>query len=93
MIRPRTARSVTNSVIGPLAFAALVATGASAQSAPHASDIDRVRIREAYRLAGQLGDRVWPGWHDAPFALLLDRTRPEWKRDFLTHRFRLPDPR
>lgn len=26
-------------------------------------------------------------------ALLLDRTKPEWKRDFLTHRFRLPDPR
>jgi hypothetical protein len=71
MIRTRSARSVTHGVIGPLAFAALVATGASAQSAPHASDTDRVRIREAYRLAGQLGDRVWPGWHDAPFALLL----------------------
>jgi hypothetical protein len=26
-------------------------------------------------------------------ALLLDRTRPEWKRDYLSHRFRLPDPR
>ena len=26
-------------------------------------------------------------------ALLLDRVKPAWKRDFLTHRFRLPDPR
>jgi hypothetical protein len=26
-------------------------------------------------------------------ALLLDRVRPGWKRDYLAHRFRLPDPR
>jgi hypothetical protein len=41
------------------------------QSAPDISTTDRVRIREAYRLAGELGDRVWPAWHDAPFAFLL----------------------
>jgi hypothetical protein len=26
-------------------------------------------------------------------ALLLDRVRPGWKRDYMVHRFRLPDPR
>jgi hypothetical protein len=25
-------------------------------------------------------------------ALLLDRVNPAWRRDFMTHRFRLPDP-
>ena len=39
--------------------------------APDVSPTDRIRIREAYRLATQLGDRIWPNWHNAPFALLL----------------------
>jgi hypothetical protein len=43
----------------------------SPRSSPDVSPTDRVRIREAYRLASQLGDRVWPNWHSAPFALLL----------------------
>lgn len=42
-----------------------------APSSPDISPTDRVRIREAYRLATQIGDRVWPEWHKAPFALLL----------------------
>jgi hypothetical protein len=43
----------------------------SVRATPDVSPTDRVRIREAYRLATQLGDRVWAGWHNAPFALLL----------------------
>ena len=35
---------------------------------PHA---DRVRLAEAFRLANALGDSVWPGWREAPFAVLL----------------------
>ena len=35
------------------------------------STTDRVRIREASRVAAALGDRVWPNWHSAPFAILL----------------------
>jgi hypothetical protein len=43
----------------------------SPRSSPDVSASDRIRIREAYRLASQLGDRIWPNWHTAPFALLL----------------------
>ena len=32
---------------------------------------DRVRVAEAFRLAAAVGDRVWPGWSGAPFAVLL----------------------
>jgi hypothetical protein len=32
---------------------------------------DRVRIAEAIRVAEQFGDTVWPGYLDAPFAVLL----------------------
>lgn len=34
-------------------------------------EIDRIRIAEAFRLADALGNRVWPGWDQAPFAVLL----------------------
>jgi hypothetical protein len=32
---------------------------------------DRTRLAEAFRLGDQLGDRIWPGWSKAPFAVLL----------------------
>jgi hypothetical protein len=32
---------------------------------------DRIRIAEGRRIADQLGDKLWPGWSDAPFAILL----------------------
>lgn len=32
---------------------------------------DRARLAEAFRLADELGDEVWPGWSKAPFAVLL----------------------
>jgi hypothetical protein len=34
-------------------------------------DTDRIRLAEAFRLAEALGNRVWPGWDKAPFAVLL----------------------
>jgi hypothetical protein len=49
----------------------VAASALHAQAAPHISSVDATRIREAFHLANALGDRVWPAWHDAPFALLL----------------------
>jgi hypothetical protein len=42
-----------------------------AQRASTLGDADRIRIAEAFRLADTLGDRLWPGWSAAPFAVLL----------------------
>jgi hypothetical protein len=50
-----------------LSLAALL----SAEPAPALREVDRVRIAEAFRLADALGNRVWPGWDQAPFAVLL----------------------
>src|SRR6266404_5282328 len=41
------------------------------QNQPAIPEIDRTRLAEAFRLGGQIGDRVWPGWSKAPFAVLL----------------------
>jgi hypothetical protein len=38
---------------------------------------DRTRLVEALRLGDQLGDRVWRGWKQAPFAVLL--VTPEYE--------------
>jgi hypothetical protein len=45
---------------------------------------DRVRLAEAFHLAAAVGDRVWAGWSEAPFAVLL--VTPE-------HEFLLRHPR
>jgi hypothetical protein len=34
-------------------------------------EADRIRLREAFRLAKEVGDEAWPGWSKAPFAVLL----------------------
>jgi hypothetical protein len=44
---------------------------AAEQQAPTLSPTDRTRLVEAFRLADQLGDRIWLGWKKAPFAVLL----------------------
>jgi hypothetical protein len=44
---------------------------AAAQKPPAVPEADRVRIAEAFRLADALGNRIWPGWDGAPFAVLL----------------------
>jgi len=60
----------------------LLATTALAQPAlkPVPSD-DAIRIREFYRLAAQIQDRIWPGWSKIPAPLLL--VTPE--AEYLTH--------
>lgn len=35
------------------------------------SEIDRIRIAEAYRLAESLQDELWPRWSTAPFGILF----------------------
>src|SRR5262245_40153990 len=44
---------------------------AAEPDAPRIPDTDRIRIAEAFRLAEAVGNRVWPGWDKAPFAVLL----------------------
>jgi hypothetical protein len=50
-------------------FLSLIANSTSA--AAEFEYADKVRIREAMRIADQMGDDLWPGWSDAPFAVLL----------------------
>src|ERR1700738_413664 len=38
---------------------------------PSIPAIDRIRLAEAFRLADEIGDHVWPNWSKAPFAVLL----------------------
>ena len=71
MRRSKFFRIITIAAATTLAVGFMPAPQTPAQPAPRISDVDRTRLREAYRLADQLGDRVWPGWHDAPFALIL----------------------
>lgn len=56
-----------------LAFAvALLPAAASAQkSFPPIPRPDQVRLAEAFRLDRLVADRIWPGWHQVPFAVLL----------------------
>ena len=48
-----------------------VAGDAGLRRIPRLPEADRIRIAEAFRLADALGNRVWPGWDKAPFAVLL----------------------
>lgn len=41
------------------------------QDKPSLSPIDRTRLAEAFRLGERIGDRIWPDWSKAPFAVLL----------------------
>lgn len=43
----------------------------AAVATPALAQIDRVRLREVFRLGESIGDRVWPGWSKAPFAVLM----------------------
>ena len=53
--------------VAPAAATAAVARA----TVPALPEADRVRIAEAFRIAGQLGDSVWAGWREVPFAVLL----------------------
>jgi hypothetical protein len=50
---------------------AMQAVTAQAVDRPALAKIDRVRLREVFRLGDNTGDRLWPGWSKAPFAVLL----------------------
>jgi hypothetical protein len=56
-----------------LAVAALVLplVAVDRESAPALPEADRLRIAEAFRLADAIGNKVWPDWNKAPFAVLL----------------------
>jgi len=41
------------------------------QTVPTLSLVDRTRLSEAFRLGDQIGDKIWPGWSKAPFAVML----------------------
>jgi hypothetical protein len=53
----------------PVATAPALPENAPARAA--LAQTDRIRLAEAFRLAETLGNRVWPGWDQAPFAVLL----------------------
>ncbi len=38
---------------------------------PSIPSTDRIRLAEAFRLADEIGNDVWPNWSKAPFAVLL----------------------
>jgi hypothetical protein len=64
----------------------ILAGMAFAQSvAPQLPNDDALRIREFYRLASQIADKVWPNWSTTPAPILLVTSETE----FLTH---YPDP-
>lgn len=45
---------------------------------PRIAEIDRVRLAEAFRIGKTLGNKIWPGWDKAPFAVLLITTDHEF---------------
>jgi hypothetical protein len=49
----------------------LSAAGVLAQDKPRIPDIDRIRLAEAFSIGEKLGNQVWKGWNQAPFAVLL----------------------
>lgn len=55
----------------PLSLLLLSFTNAAAQEQPALLAVDRTRLAEAFRLGDKIGDRVWPRWSKAPFAVLL----------------------
>ena len=63
-----------------IAFAIILFLSAqvvSARQKPTLPEVDRVRIAEAFRVGETLGGRVWKGWDEAPFAVLL--VTPEYE--------------
>src|SRR5437764_14716144 len=41
------------------------------QAKPIIPEVDHIRLAETFRLGDEIGDRVWPKWRKAPFAVLL----------------------
>jgi hypothetical protein len=51
--------------------AALPETRKSKPETVSLSEADRVRLAEAFRLAGAIGDSIWKGWSAVPFSVVL----------------------
>jgi hypothetical protein len=64
-------RSFSKISLPAIALLLLSAHVVLAQAKPRVSDIDRVRLAEAFRLGEKLGNQIWAGWSKAPFAVLL----------------------
>jgi hypothetical protein len=56
----------------------LLFRGAIAQERPGMPQADRVRLAEFFRLGESAGDRLWNGWGEAPFAVLLVTSQHEF---------------
>ena len=52
-------------------FRSLIPLSVSRAETPTLPRADSVRVAEAFRLADVLGNRIWPRWDKAPFAVLL----------------------
>lgn len=48
-----------------------LATTAVAAQQPSLREADRLRLAEAFRLADEVREGIWPGWSEVPFAVLL----------------------
>ncbi len=49
----------------------LPCTATWSRQSPGIPHEDRIRLAEAFRVAGSAGDTIWPGWSRVPFALML----------------------
>lgn len=54
-----------------LLFLVLHLVPAASAQQPSLREADRVRLAEAFALADDVQDCIWPGWSDVPFAVLL----------------------
>jgi hypothetical protein len=61
----------TASTVSPSPGSSVPANAASTSTGERIPDADRVRLAEAFRLGDQFGEKIWPGWSRAPFAVLL----------------------
>jgi len=57
--------------LGMILLLLLAGLSAQAQQKPNISQIDRIRLAEAFTLGEALGNRIWKDWDKAPFAVLL----------------------
>lgn len=62
-----------NSLFRAAVAIGLLASAVAAQTPglPRIPERDRIRLAEAFRLAEEVGEKLWPGWATAPFAVLL----------------------
>ena len=82
MFLPRRALTALATSAAAAAFLGLSVHASPGPAAPTLPEADRVRVAEAFRLAGSIGDAIWPGWSRVPFALVLVTPETEF---FIRH--------